>query len=96
MLSVLQSDGSVDRKRERMAAGCVLTQGSALVPTLQISIPVGGPLASVRPEAVGLLCLLQRLRESMDAPERLTVFIDCLCLLQFLSNWGRANFWPGP
>ena len=89
-------DCSVDRKPGRMAAGCVFTEGSTLVPTLQMSIPVGGPLASVRPKAVELLCLLQRLRESMDAPERLTVFIECLCLLQFLSNWGRANFWPGP
>ena len=90
------SDGSVDRKKEKMAGGYVLTEGSTLAPILQLSIPVGGPLASVRPEAVALLCLLQRLREKMEAPERLTVFIDCLCLLQFLSRWGKANFWPGP
>ena len=29
-------------------------------------------------------------------PSRLTVFIDCLGLLQLLSRWGRADFWPGP
>jgi len=87
-------DGSADRKHERMGAGAVLTEGSTLDPILQISIPVGGPLASVRPEAVALL--LQQIREKMDVPGRLTVFIDCLCLLQFLSKWGRANYWPGP
>jgi ribonuclease HI len=89
-------DGSADRKHERMGAGAILTAGSTLDPILQISVPVGGPLASVRPEAVALLCLLQQIREKMDVPGRLTVFIDCLCLLQFLSKWGRANYWPGP
>ena len=82
-----------------MGAGGVLTEGNTLAPTLQISIPVGGPLASVRPVAVALLCLLQRFREHMEAPARLTIFIDCLCLLQCLSKWGRANYWkdrPGP
>jgi hypothetical protein len=78
-----------------MGAGAILTEGSTLDPILQISVPVGGPLASVRPEAVALLCLLQQIREKMDVPGRLTVFIDCLCLLQFLSKWGRANYWPG-
>ena len=56
-----------------MGAGAVLTEGSTLDPILQISIPVGGPLASVRPEAVALLCLLQQIREKMDVPGRLTV-----------------------
>jgi len=89
-------DGSVDRNRELMGAGCALTEGNTLAPSLQISIPVGGPLASVRPEAVALLCLLQRLHEKITVPVRLTIFIDCLCLLQCLSKWGRANYWPGP
>ena len=74
-------DGSADRKHERMGAGAVLTEGSMLDPILQISIPVGGPLASVRPEAVALLCLLQQIREKMDVPGRLTIFIDYLYLL---------------
>ena len=85
---------------EQAAPGAVLTEGSTLDPILQISIPVGGPLASVRPEAVAFLCHLQQIREKMDVPGivpvRLTVFIDCLCLLQFLSKWGNANYWPGP
>jgi hypothetical protein len=89
-------DGSVDRNRELMGAGGVLTEGNTLAPSLQISISVGGPLASVRPEAVALLCLLLRLNETVDVPARLTIFIDCLCLLQCLSKWGRANYWPGP
>ena len=48
-------DGSVDRNRELMGAGGVLTAGNTLALVLQISIPVGGPLASVRPEAVASL-----------------------------------------
>ena len=53
-------DGSVDRTRELMGAGGVLTEGNTLAQTLQISIPVackwavGPALASVRPEAVAL------------------------------------------
>ena len=93
MLSALRAmdSGGCDGSRELMGAGGVLTEGNTLAPTLQISIPVGGPLASVCPEAVALLCLIRRLREHMEAPARLTIFIDCLCLLQCLSKWGRAK-----
>jgi len=61
-------DGSADRKHERMGAGAVLTEGSTLDPILQISIPVGGPSASVRPEAVALLCLLQQIERKWTYP----------------------------
>ena len=54
-------DGSADRKHERMGAGAVPTEGSTLDPILETSFPVGGPSASVRPEAVALLCLLQQI-----------------------------------
>ena len=90
------SDGSVNRRQEKMGAGSVLTNGDDPTPILQLSSPVGGPLASVRAEAVALLCLLQEILERSMVPSRLTVFIDCLGLLQLLSRWGRADFWPGP
>ena len=79
-----------------MGAGGVLTEGNTLAPTLQISTPAGGPLLSVRNEVVALLCLLRQLHEKADALARLTIVIDCLYLLQCLSEWGRANYRPGP
>ena len=69
-----------------MGAGGVLTVGNTLAPVLQICIPVGGPLASVRPEAVALLCFLQRLHEKIGVPARLTIFVAFLCLLHCLSK----------
>ena len=36
------------------------------------------------------------LRDHHLGSARVTVFIDCLGLLQILSNWGRVDFWPGP
>ena len=79
-----------------MGAGSVITSGSDPTPILQLHSPVGGPLASVRAEAVALLRLLQEIQERSMVPSRLTVFIDCLGLLQLISRWGRADFWPGP
>ena len=73
-------DGSVDRNRELMGAGGVLTVGNTLAPVLQISNPVGGPLASVRPEAVALFCLIQRLHEKITVPVLLTILSTaCAC-----------------
>jgi ribonuclease HI len=90
------SDGSVNYQKERMGTGYVVTQGMDLAPIHRFSAPVGGPLASIRAEAVGLLCLLKWLRDHRLGSARVTVFIDCLGLLQILSNWGRVDFWPGP
>jgi len=90
------SDGSVNRHLEKMGAGSVITSGSDPTPILQLHSPVGGPLASVRAEAVALLRLLQEIQERSMVHSRLTVFIDCLGLLQLISRWGRADFWPGP
>jgi ribonuclease HI len=90
------SDGSVNYKKERMGIGYVVTQGMDLAPIHRFSAPVGGPLASIRAEAVGLLCLLKWLRDHRLGSARVTVFIDCLGLLQILSNWGRVDFWPDP
>ena len=90
------SDGSVNQQKERMGTGYIVTQGMDLAPIQRFSAPVGGPLASTRAEAVGLLCLLQWLRDSPLGSTSVTVFVDCLGLLQLLANWGRADFWPGP
>ncbi len=53
-----------------------------LAPIQRFSAPVGGPLSSTRAEAVGLLCLLQWLHESTLEFAFVTIFIDCLGLLQ--------------
>jgi hypothetical protein len=90
------SHGSVHNQKERMGTGYVITEGVDLAPIHRFSTPVGGPLASTRAVAVGLLCLLQRIRDNNLGSERVTVFIDCLGLLQILSKWGRIDFWHGP
>ena len=41
-----------------MGAGSVIMSGDDTTQLLQLSTPVGGPLASVTAEAVALLCLL--------------------------------------
>jgi ribonuclease HI len=83
-------DGSVDRKTETMGAGFVV--GTGPQPVDSLSFPVGGPLASLRGEAAGLDCLLDRVEPSKP----LLVFIDCLVLFTILDRWGRVDFWPEP
>ena len=90
------SDGSVQRKQERMGTGYVVTHGTDLAPIQIFCAPVGGPLASIRAEATGLLYLLRWFRATWRGTERLVIFIDCLGLLQILSKWGTKEFWPGP
>ena len=68
--------------------------GSAV--SLQFSAPVGGPLAILRAEAVGLLHLLRRVELHFERAISLLVFTDCLVLLQILQKWGRSDFWPDP
>ena len=81
-------DGSVDRSREIMGAGLVVGKGQ--VPELSLAFPVGGPLATLRPEAAALEALVARVPD--DAP--LLVFVDCLVLLGILARWGQEDFWP--
>jgi ribonuclease HI len=83
-------DGSVDRKTETMGAGFVV--GTGQQPEDSLSFPVGGPLASLRGEAAGLDCLLDR----VEPGKSLLVFTDCLVLLTILLRWGRVDFWPDP
>jgi hypothetical protein len=74
------SDGSVNWLQEKMGAGSVIMSGNDPTPILQLSAPVGGPLASVRAEAVALICLLQQIRAKSMVPSSLTVFIDCIMM----------------
>jgi len=90
------TDGSSQRQSERQGSGFVVTQGDDTAPVLQFFAPVGGPLSSIRVEAVALLCLLEKALEQLSTPTRLTVFIDSLCLLDVLLRWGKSNFWPAP
>ena len=81
-------DGSVDRAREAMGAGVVVGRGQ--VPELSLAFPVGGPLATLRPEAAALEALVAQVPD--DVP--LLVFVDCLVLLAILARWGQEDFWP--
>ena len=77
-----------------MGAGYVL--GGDPVPLLTFFARVGGPLATTRAEAVGLLQLLQDVRERIGRRVNRLVFVDCLVLLDILSKWGRDDFYPEP
>jgi ribonuclease HI len=63
---------------------------------LVFSAPVGGPLASLRAEAVGLLHLLRRAKVHFSGTVPLLIFIDCLAPLMILKKWGRSDFRPDP
>ena len=71
-----------------MGAGTVLFRNGAFLPPIESR--VGGPLATVRPEAAALHGLLD-----FTAPgEDLLVFIDSLDLLQAIMRWQKGDFWP--
>jgi hypothetical protein len=78
-----------------MGAGYAL--GTERIPTAVFAIRVGGPLSSLRAEAVALLLLLNYLLTfpaSATAP--LLVFVDNLTLLLILQKWGQRNYNPEP
>jgi ribonuclease HI len=91
---VAGTDGSVDERTEQMGTGYVV--GDDRVPLMILSSPVGGPLASIRSEAAGLLQLLRDIATNHGRHVRLLVFIDCLVLLDILRRWGTHNFNPRP
>ena len=93
---VAGTDGSVHYGTERMGAGLVVTEGLGSEIILELSAPVGGPLASLRSEAASLLSLLHSVRLKRDVTTQLLILVDCLALLLILLKWGRADFWPGP
>jgi hypothetical protein len=77
-----------------MSAGCVL--GSDRTPEAVLAVRVGGPLSSLRAEAVALHQLLMTLLSSPIAVMAPLVFVDNLILLHILDHWGRLNYHPGP
>jgi hypothetical protein len=91
---VTGTDGSVEERTETMGAGFVV--GNDRVPLMITLSPVGGPLASIRSEAAGLIKLLQDIATAYGRHVRLLVFIDCLVLLNILLKWGTHNFNPRP
>ena len=93
---VAATDGSVNLKKERMGASFILVDKPGSEALLVLSTPVGGPLASLRAEAVGLLLLLRKAKIRFSGAVPLLIFIDCLALLLILKKWGRSDFWPDP
>ena len=87
---VAGTDGSVDYKQERMGAGFAVGLEPALL--LELSAPVGGPLATLRSEAASFHALLLKAPPAVN----LLVFIDSLALLLILKRWGCSDFWPDP
>ena len=57
---------------------------------------MGGPLASVRAEAAGLLQLLRDVSIKYGRRVRLLIFIDCQVMLDILRKCRTHNFHPRP
>jgi len=91
---VAGTDGSVDESSERMGAGYAIGDGH--IPIRAFSAPVGGPLASILPEAASLLQILRDVAANYDSRTPLLIFVDCLVLLDILRKWGRHDFHPSP
>ena len=83
---VAGTDGSVQYKTERMGAGLVVTEGPGERIVMVLSAAVGGPLASLRPEATSLLHLLRNIRQKNENNVALLVFVNCLALLHILAK----------
>jgi ribonuclease HI len=77
-----------------MGASFILVDKPGSEALIVFSAPVGGPLASLRTEAVGLLHLLRKAKVRFCGAVPLLIFIDCLALLMILKKWGRSDFWP--
>ena len=90
------ADGSADLRANRQGTGFVVKEevGSAIL--LELSAPVGGPVASLRAEAIGLFSILQNVEEHFNRHVQIMIFTDCLVLLLILSQWGNSDFWPDP
>jgi ribonuclease HI len=90
------TDGSVDLKKERMGASFILVDKPGSEALIVFSAPVGGPLASLRAEAVSLLHLLCKAKVRFCCAVPLLIFINCLALLMILKKRGWSGFWPDP
>jgi hypothetical protein len=84
----------VDERTEAMGAGYVL--GADPEPVISFFARVGGPLASARAEAAGLLQLLQDVLQRFGSQVHLLIFIDCLVILDILRKCERSDFHPSP
>ena len=88
--------GSADLRANCQGTGFVVTVGSDHRNIMELSAPIGGPVASLCSEAVGLLSKLLKVAERYNAYVQLMIFIDFLALLMILSKWGQSDFWPDP
>jgi hypothetical protein len=77
-----------------MGASFILVDKPGSEALIVFSAPVGGPLASLGTEAVGLLLVRRNNRFSSAVP--LLISINCLALLIILKKWGWSDFWPDP
>ena len=89
------ADGSADLGANRQGTGLVVTDEDGHT-ILDFSVPVGGPLASLRSEPVGIFSILQNVDACYNGHVQLMIFTDCLVFLLILSNWGHSDFWPDP
>ena len=90
------ADGSADLRANRQGTGFVVKEGVGSAILLELSAPVGGPVASLRAETVGLFSILHNVEEHFHKHVQIMIFTDCLGLLLILSKWGNSNFWPDP
>jgi len=87
---VVAVDGSVDRASEKM--GAALVTGCGREPTIRIFFPVGGSMASIRPEGASMAKAAEVV--PLDVP--MLVFGDSLGVYQNLQKWGSTDFHPDP
>jgi ribonuclease HI len=87
------TDRGFNVKKERMGASFILVDKPGSEALIVFSAPVGGPLASLRAEAVGLLHLLCKAKVRFCGAVPLLIFIDCLALLMIIKKWERSDFW---
>ena len=87
---------SADLRANCQGTGFVVTEGADHRIILELSALVGGPVASLPSEGVGLLSILQKVEEHYKGHVQLMIFIDCLALLTILSKWGQSDFGPDP
>ena len=81
------TDDSVDLKGERLGTSFVVVEKPRSDIILELTAPVGGPLATLRAEAVGVLWLLLRVKSHFHHAVPLLVIFDCLVLLLLLQKW---------
>ena len=74
--------------------GSVVTVGADHRIIMELSAPVGNPVASLLSEAAGLLSILQKGKECYNV--QLMILIDCLALLMILSKCGQSDFRSDP